>query len=203
MFSFKVNEFIEKMGINPHEYYNLIFLKFNSSISIFEDMILFFMIRKDCESSEFNCYVNNKKIDKKENFYESLFELFSCLYLFISGGKLKLYKFKQAEWNLPQVVLKRSDFPIINTFQNQSIEFIYRGMSKEEFDNGNFGQSWTLNLETADCFAKLNYNQPDGLVVKTAFKIESILHIADELPEYEVIVEQGAIKKSLVEIVNI
>ena len=200
MFSFKVSEFIEKMGMDPDEYYDLISLEFNNSISIFEDMILFFMIQEDCEHSEFYDYVNNKNINNNVNYFESLFELFSCLELFIPDGKLNLYKFKQAEWNLPQVVLKKSDFPVIDAFQNQFIEFIYRGMSRNEFDSGNFGQSWTYNLETACDFSKLHYNQPDGLVVKTSFNKGKVLHIA-ELPEFEVIVEQSAIKKSFVEIV--
>lgn len=43
---------------------------------------------------------------------------------------------------------------------------MYRGLSRNEFDSGNFGQSWTYNLEIAFDFSKLNYNQPDGLVVK-------------------------------------
>jgi len=200
MFSFKVCKFIEKMGMDPKEYYDLISNQFNKSISIFEDMISFFLIQKDCTHSEFDDYVSNKNIDRNANYFESLFELFCCLELFISDGKLKLYKFKQADWNLPQVVLNKSDFQVIDASQNQSIEFIYRGMSKKEFDSGKFGQSWTYNLETARSFSKLDYNQPNGLVVKTSFNLEKVLHIA-ELPEYEIIVENGAIKKTSVEIV--
>lgn len=159
------------------------------------------MNQQKISQSDFDSYIHDKDVDQNKDYFESLFELFCCLELFISEGKLKLYKFKQPEWNLPRVVLKRSDFRVADSVKNHSIEFIYRGMSKEEFDNGKFGQSWTLNLETARSFAKLDYNQSDGLVVKTPFDFESILHIADELPEYEVIVEQSAIKKSFVEIV--
>lgn len=48
----------------------------------------------------------------------------------------------------------------------------------------------------AEDFASRDYNQPNGLVVKTLFNREDVLHIT-ELPEYEVIVDNGTIKKHL------
>lgn len=203
MFNYSTCKFIEKMGMDSKEYYNLISNQFSQNIKIFENMISFFMVKQKIIQTEFNSYLRDNGIDKNEDCYESLYDLFCCLKLFISYGKFELYKVKDPEWNVPRVVLNRSDFQSAYSMKNHSAKFIYRGMSKEEFDNGTFGQSWTLSLETARLFAKLNYNQPDGLVVKAPFKFENILHITDELPEYEVIVEQGAIKKSLVGIVNI
>ncbi|NNH36580.1 hypothetical protein HLH12_13765 [Acinetobacter sp. NIPH 2377] len=196
MFSSKVCEFIKKMGMREIEYYNLISNQFSKNVTVFETMISFFMNKQNFKNSGFNDYVSNNKIDREADFFESLFEIFCCIELFISDGKLKLYKFRQPEWNVPRVVLNKSDFEFELLEDIKDIEFIYRGLSKDEFDSGAFGQSWTTDLSVAEDFASRDYNQPNGLVVKTLFNLEDVLHIAG-LPEYEVIVENGAIKKNL------
>lgn len=201
MFSFEVCEFIKKMGMDSQEYYDLIFDQFNKNISIFEDMISFFMIQSNFKNSEFYDYVSNNNIDSNTDYFESLYEIFCCLELFISDGKLKLYKFLQPEWNVPRVILNKSDFDSVFSVDSQGIEFIYRGLSKEEFDSGEFRQSWTTDFSVAEDFASRDYNQPNGLVVKTSFNLEKVLNIAKS-PEYEVIVENGAIKKPSVEIIG-
>lgn|GEM_PF-3395060 len=201
MFNCRVCKFIEKMGMDAKEYYDLISSQFSQNIKIFEDMISFFMNQQKISQSDFDSYIHDKDIDYNKDYFESLYEIFCCLELFISDGKLKLYKFLQPEWNVPRVVLNKSDFESVFSEDSQGIEFIYRGLSKEEFDSGEFRQSWTTDLSVAEDFSSRDYNQPNGLVVKTLFNLEKVLHIA-KLPEYEVIVENGAIKKPSVEIIR-
>ncbi|RZK40645.1 MAG: hypothetical protein EOO90_14305 [Pedobacter sp.] len=187
--------------MDAKEYYDLISSQFSQNIKIFEDMISFFMNQQKISQSDFDSYIHDKDIDYNKDYFESLYEIFCCLELFISDGKLKLYKFLQPEWNVPRVVLNKSDFESVFSEDSQGIEFIYRGLSKEEFDSGEFRQSWTTDLSVAEDFSSRDYNQPNGLVVKTLFNLEKVLHIA-KLPEYEVIVENGAIKKPSVEIIR-
>lgn len=131
MFSSGVCEFIKKMGMPEIEYYDLISNQFGKNVTIFETMISFFMNKKNFKKSEFNDYVSNNKIDREADFFESLFEIFCCLELFISDGKLKLYKFRQPEWNVPCVILNKSDFDVELLEDIKGIKFIYRGLSKE------------------------------------------------------------------------
>lgn len=194
MFDSKICQFFEKMGMSSTDYYEDIINQFNQNITTFENMLLSIIDSKSLDKNDFNEYIQINNIDMESEYYDSLYDIFCCISLFVNYGKLHLYKFRQPEWNVPSVEMIKADFCSLPCITDQPIEFIYRGMSNKEFLSGDFGQSWTTELNIAQEFASREYNTPDGVVAKIPFNLDYVLHIA-ELPEYEVIIEKDAIRE--------
>ncbi len=199
MFKTDVSDYLANMGMDANWYYGHLLNHFSENLKIFEDMILAFKGSRKISESNFNNYVIGNGIEKEGDFYDSLYDFFCCIRQFENYGKLELFRYRQPEWDVPRVVLTKSDFSSQKNVVVGDLE-IFRGLSVTEFQRGKFGQSWTTNIDVAYDFAHREYNQPHGLIIKTIVKSDMILDIA-QLPEYEVIVEHGSIMKSDVFIV--
>ena len=72
-------------------------------------------------------------------------------------------------------------------------------MSKAEYESGDFGQSWSVQVETAHRFATEIYSDIDsGVVVKISVLLESVIYFSPQDCEGEVILKVGSVSKDSV-----
>ena len=148
----------------------------------------------DLDSTPFNSFYAATGLHTEGEIYNSAYDLFNYLRIFNAGGKLSLYKRRQAEWNGPIVRLSKSDCPDPRLDLLAGKNTIYRGMSIAEFSSGNFGQSWTTDVLVATRFAVDTYeDQKDGVVVVTSPDLSNVIYVFPDDSEHEVVVVSGSV----------
>ena len=105
------------------------------------------------------------------------------------GGVFELFKRKQAEWGAPRVSLRTEDAPKVSDIDMLNDEVtIYRGMSKDEYDNKKFTQHWTTDIDEAIKFANTIYSDlPIGVVVQAKINKQDIIYYDNSDSEKEII----------------
>ncbi|MGL3046013.1 hypothetical protein ACSJMR_13265 [Acinetobacter pecorum] len=163
-------------------------------------MILNFYSKQNLTNEDFNRFSKLNNIDD-ELLNNTLFEVFNNIRNFHQGGKFEIFKYREADWGLPSNILNREDIMVNGDLSELSDSFeIYRGMSLEEFQNSDYGQSWTTDYDTARKFAEETYSdKPKGVVAKAMLTKKLVLHY-EKSKEFEVIIIKGGIKKSDVSI---
>ncbi|WP_288433858.1 hypothetical protein [uncultured Acinetobacter sp.] len=197
MFKNCVNENLSEMGFNPNEFYECVFKKFSSNQLLFEELVEKFYLESTLKTNDFNNFWESKKIINADGLHDSLYELFNNIRQFKNGGKFELYKQRAVEWGLPTIVLEqadlsnRGDLDILKEGQ-----YIYRGMSCDEYISGKFGQSWTTDIEVARKFSETTYSdRSKGIIVRTMLIKENVIHYENAV-EHEVIMVNYSVKKS-------
>lgn len=203
MFSNTINAFLLNMGFEPNQFYKRVSKLYAPHEAVFGLLIEDFFHQAIIETEDFNHFINLNNIKDSSNIFDPLYELFNNIRQFKSGGKLGLFKEREAAWGLPSNILNQSDIiDIVNLLDLTDEIEIFRGMSQEEYDNGDFGQSWSTDYETARKFAEEFYSdKAEGIVVKTTLDKGHALHY-DKNKEFEVITMKGSINQSSVFIVN-
>ena len=205
MFKNTIKAYLVDMGFDPDDFYRNIFNRFLDKCFLFELLLENFYPQRKLATSDFNSFIKkiNLDINKNSELYNVLYEMFNNIRQFKNGGKLALFKEREAAWGLPSNILDQTDINDIGDLVDlpDKIE-IFRGMSQEEYDIGDFGQSWSVDYSTACRFAETVYaDKPQGIVVKVTLDKSNTLHY-DKNKEYEVIVKKGSILKAAVNIVS-
>lgn len=196
IFDCKSIERLSIMGINADEYAKQLAERFGRQGSLFQELIEAFWDKPldKLDSTPFNEFYASSELLTEGEIYNEAYEFFNCLRVFKNHGKLALYKHRQAEWKGPIIVLKESDVPDKNLHLLTDKIKIYRGMSIEEFDSKNLGQSWTTDMTVAMRFAKATYeDQLDGIVVMANLNLSNIIYVFPNDHESEVVVAKGSI----------
>lgn len=134
------------------------------------------------------CNKNNISSDKSPVLYNCLYEMFTNICLYNTDGIWALFKYKQAEWGTIKVSLSKEDFPKFNNNMLEAENIIYRGMSKIEFENKDFTQHWTTDLDIARKFAFDIYSDsPRGIVVCAKIDKDDVIYYEDTSHEKEIL----------------
>ena len=104
------------MGINSCEYEQLLTNNIGSGLSIIPRLLDLFWKKPiaDISSTPFNDSYASTGLPTEGDIYDLSYDFFNYLMLFNRGGKLDLYKYRQAEWKGPIIRLSRSDVPGLN-----------------------------------------------------------------------------------------
>jgi hypothetical protein len=189
---------LQDMRINSDNYYKYLSTKFANDVGVFNAVISFFNTRKTVgDHVEFLIFWQSnyklKPIDT--DLFNYAYELYNNLMRFYKGGVFCLFKFKQAEWGAPEILITDLDVPNNNEkhlLENHQV--IYRGLHQLEHDSKDYYQSWTINKDKAIEFANDVYHgQPNNIVVHAQVnKLDVIYYNSDDF-EQEVIVKKGVI----------
>lgn len=200
MFEKKAKERLQSMRINPDSYYSYLSKKFDAEVIVFNEVLKYFdSIQKVGDHLEFNQFWEEKypNKDTETELHSFSYELYNNLKRFYEDGVYNLFKFKQAEWGAPEIVILEADVPpdSNNKSSLNYIQTIYRGLDPQEHFSKDYYQSWTTCKEKAVEFSNSTYSyKPNGIVVKTDINKEDIIYYNENDPEKEVIVRKGAIK---------
>ena len=189
-------EYLKTMGINVDAYEKSLVEEFSNDTLCFQKLIQAFKNAPgDAIKTElFNSFYESIGHPAEGAIHEKLFDLFNYVRLFNGGGKIILYKGRQAEWDGPKIRLSRSDVPNSDIHLLVGNESIYRGMSTDEFHSGDFGQSWTTDILTARRFASEVYgDKPTGVIAGTKLNLSDVIYYSKSDQEHEVIVAYGRI----------
>lgn len=196
IFDSKSIERLSAMGINAAEYSQQLTEKLGHQSSVFQLLLENFWNKKlsNLDNTPFKSFYTLTKLPIEGEIYNSAYDFFNYLRLFNSGGKLALYKHRQAEWKGPAISLYKSDFPDKNLHLLTNKNYIYRGMSINEFESKNFGQSWTTDIAVAMKFAQETYeDQLDGIVAMSNLDLPNVIYVFPNDHESEVVVAKGSI----------
>ncbi|MGV4801459.1 hypothetical protein ACSMEB_20400 [Stenotrophomonas maltophilia] len=186
---------LEAMGIDVEEYNKKLLREFSDQASVFQYLIEFMsgaVLGQD--NSLFNEFSMINGLCSGSGIHDAAFDLFNYFRLYQDGGRLKLFKCRQAEWNGPIVRLDRSDCPSPRLDILEGKRWIYRGMSIAEFNSKNFGQSWTTDVQVAKRFAAETYeDQRDGVVAVAELNLRNVIYAFLDDPESEVVIARGLI----------
>lgn len=186
------------MRIDYKDYYNKLYMEFKDDVSVFCEVLTYF----DCpskvgEATEFNGFWSSYFFYKNTegNLYNYSYELYNNISRFYTGGVYKLFKFKQAEWGAPEILITKNDVPEDSeVYLLDNLQTIYRGLDKKEHESKNYFQSWTTSKEIANNFANDTYNyKSSGIVVQGQIPKNHIIYYKDSDYEKEVIVEKGKV----------
>lgn len=187
------------MNIDPSKYSNDLKNEFHSETSIFNLLIERFNSKSKIGDLDiFNIFMNEANYassTSKLNNYA--YELYNNLRRYFKGGVFELYKYKETQWGAPEVKLTENDVPSSDILKLKRKSVIYRGLSHEEYSNGDYGQSWTLEYDTAKRFALDTYSdKPAGIVVETIIERDKIIYYSQSDKEFEVIVKYKCINNA-------
>jgi len=198
MFEEGVREKLESMRISPGKYYRFLSAKFGDESEVFNRTINFFNSSSTVGNNvEFNCFWQSNYGHKstETELFNWAYELYNNLKRFYEGGVFHLFKYKQAEWGAPEILITEADVP--NDNQKNLLgnpQIVFRGLRKREHESKNYYQSWTTDQCKASEFATNIYSgQPNGIVVQASVSAEDVLYYNEADPEKEVIVKKGAI----------
>lgn len=97
-------------------------------------------------------------------------------------------------------IMNREEMNYLNSLPDTVT--IYRGTCKDEFENKEYGTSWTINPEKANFFAYeyiMTKTEGERCVIKTEVPKESIIAYINERNEFEVLVQDIENEVSLYE----
>lgn len=203
MFSIFVNSYLEEMGFDPNQLYQRISKLNVSNKHLFESLIEKFYLQNNLIIQDFNDFSSKNSLENNTDLFNTLYELFNNIKQYKNGGKLGLFKEREAAWGLPSNILNPIDISDCGDLAEVADKIeIFRGMSQEEYDSGDFGQSWSTDCATALKFAREIYSDNvEGIVVKTTLDKGNALHY-DKNKEFEVIMIKGSITQLSVVVVN-
>lgn len=161
---------------------------------------------KDYEKYYTNFWKDNDINDKK--LYYKLFDNFwRIIKHFKIGGIIYAYEKMDSEDSYyPKIILNKY-YGIDDDINNldESIT-IYRGTSRDEYDSGDFSQSWSLSCDIAKKFAFEHYTWCKlgtcRVILKTNITKSDIFYFNRNNTEQEVIVNSNNLDKSKVTIVK-
>jgi len=197
MFSEKSINLLKAMRIDSERYYDDLCSKFGSDAEYFVDLIEYFdHSNKVGGNQEFLKFCDNLNLDTGTLLVDWLYEFYNNLDRYFDGGVFRLFKYRQAEWGAPQVVIQRSDVPTISDVHTlDESQIVYRGLSLAEHNSREYAQSWTIDPVKAQEFATGTYSdEANGIVVKAIVSRDKILYFDSLDSEKETIIELGAIK---------
>lgn len=152
-------------------------------------------------------WIENKISSDKDNYYifDTLRHSFSS---FKFGGLIQLYERAEKEEWYPKIIInkfigKDDDIDLLH-----SDVTIYRGTSFEEYQEGNFSQSWSLRQDIAKGFAFNHYRRQQlysgtkRVVLQTKISKKSIYYYDKNNNEQEVIVKSSDVQKDNVFIID-
>jgi len=152
-----------------------------------------FLNKKFCE------FIDKNSISEGTSEYFISDTLRHAFISFKEGGLYRLFKFREAEGWYPKVII-RQQINSRDSISNLETEVVvYRGTSKEEYDSGLFGQSWTLSELVANDFAFKHYSVHDKyvntsrVVIKTKIHKDSIYYYNSDDDEQETIIDERKI----------
>lgn len=187
------------MGIDAQDYEIQLTQKFNHQCFIFQRLLELFWDEEfdDLDNTPFNSFYAATGLPSDSEIHNSSYDFYNYLRLFKDGGKLKLYKHRQAEWKGPIVRLSRSDCPTPKLDLLVDKNFIYRGMSATEYKSRSFGQSWTTDVQVAKKFAVDTYeDQRDGVVAVANLNRPDVIYVFEDDPESEVVIDSSSIRSA-------
>lgn len=198
MFEDSVKKRLECMRIDPDKYYRFLSCKFGVEVDVFNEIIKFFndpiTVGNEIEFNSF-WHSNYGKKSTETELCNYSYELYNNLKRFYEGGVYDLFKYKQAEWGAPEILITEADVP--NNNQKDLLgnpQLIYRGLHQKEHESKDYYQSWTTDRVKATEFATAIYSdQPSGIVVQASVSKEDIIYYNGADPEKEVIVKKGVI----------
>lgn len=198
MFEESVSKKLKCMRIDPDKYYAFLSCKFGDEADVFNEIIKFFNSQNSVGNHvEFNCFWQSNYSQKptETELFNYAYELYNNLKRFYEGGVFCLFKYKQAEWGAPEILITEADVPSNNQKdQLKNPQLIYRGLHQEEHESRNYHQSWTTDPVKASEFATETYSdQTNGIVVQASVRNEDIIYYNSSDPEKEVIVKKGVI----------
>lgn len=188
---------LEAMGIDADKYSDSLTEMYGDDALIFDHLVREFKgpyLARSPQVDDFSDFCGRRCVLSESRYFDQLFDMYNYLIAYNRGGKFGLYKFRQPEWCGPQVVLSRADFRGVDFSDLLDGAEIYRGMSRVEFVSGEFGQSWTTDIEVAKRFAHGTYEDvQDGMVASAGLPLKSVVYYDKNDNENEVIVELGSI----------
>jgi len=189
---------LEDMRIDSDKYYRYLSTKFGNDVGVFNKVINFFDTPETVGNHvEFNNFwqSNYRHLPENTDLFNYAYELYNNLMRFYKGGVFNLFKFKQAEWGAPEILITDADVPNDNEKDLlESSQVIYRGLHQLEHDSKDYYQSWTTNKDKAIEFANDVYSdQPHNIVVQATINIRDVIYYNSNDSENEVIIKKGAI----------
>lgn len=222
MFTEKVDNYlINDMCIDP-EFINKILDEFSNEKQLIEEYLEYLIDYKFPYSCSEMWHKNQKhfesyyikfwkyyEIDEGKEYYK-IFDNFWRIFLnFKKEGVIHSYeKMDSEDTYYPKIIVKKyyGKEEDINELQEPII--IYRGTSIEEYDSGNFSQSWSLSYNEAKKFAFEKYRWnidklgKSRVVLKTEITKSDIFYFNKSNGEKEVVINPKDIKKESVEILK-
>ncbi|MGY3855994.1 hypothetical protein [Aeromonas intestinalis] len=189
-FSDESINYLIRMGVNPDLYHADLSLRFNNYVKLIDSLVINFGVRTSSrlENEAFNLYIKQYGIPSDSKVFNHAYEIFNYIRMFKEHGRFGIFKGRQAEWEGPVVTLHPEDVPKSDVDVLTEGMPIYRGMSEAEFNSGQFGQSWTTNLEVAKRFAKDTYSDmPQGIVARAFLDKNNAIYHSQTDFELEVI----------------
>ena len=202
IFSVKSSRQLESMRIEPEAFSASLVEKNGKKCALYFDSLIDQF--SGCSAQEltnecFNKFCEDYDIPEDSLIFNQLYDIFNYLRLYREGGVFGLFKGRQAEWAGPKIRITESDVPPWDSSRLKEPMPVYRGMSKAEYESGDFGQSWSVQVETAHRFATEIYSDIDsGVVVKTIVLLESVIYFSPQDCEGEVILKVGSVSKDSV-----
>lgn len=192
---------LRDMGIDAQEYDQQLTKKFGHQCFIFQRLLESFWdeVFVDLDNAPFNNFYAATELptDSDSEIYNSSYDFYNYLRLFKNGGKLRLYKHRQAEWEGPIVRLSRSDCPNPKLDLLAGKSCIYRGMSVAEYESRSFGQSWTTDVQVAKRFAVDTYeDQRDCVIAVANLDRSGVIYVFPDDPESEVVIDSSSIRSA-------
>lgn len=188
---------LRDMGIDAQEYDQQLTQKFGLQCFIFQCLLESFWeeVFVDLENAPFNNFYAATELPIDSEIHNSSYDFYNYLRLFKNGGKLRLYKHRQAEWEGPIVRLSRSDCPNPKLDLLADKSCIYRGMSVAEYKSRSFGQSWTTDVQVAKRFAIDTYgDQRDGVIAVANLDRSGVIYVFEDDSESEVVIDSSSIR---------
>lgn len=200
MFSKKSRLILEQMGVDPESYSISLSNKGTEFLEVIDQLLHNFgeCRKDDLTCNSFNSFMNGQEIKDNEFLCNHTYDIYNYLRLFRNGGRFSLFKFRQAEWDGPNVLIDRYDVPQTSDLKCLSEGAnIYRGMSLGEFKSNKFGQSWTTDISVAKKFAFVTYKgKPQGVVAATLLEKKHAIYFSQNDAESEVIMDNNSIKSA-------
>ena len=189
-FSDESRAYLIRMGIDPDLYHAALSSSLKNDVELIDSLVTNLGVRTSIivETEVFNLYIKQHDIPSDSEIFNHAYDIFNYIRMFKESGRFGLFKGRQAEWEGPVVTLRPEDVPKSDVEVLTEGIPIFRGMSEVEFNSGQFGQSWTTDLEVAKRFAKETYSDMgQGIVARTFLnKNNAIYHSRTDF-ELEVI----------------
>lgn len=194
-FSDDCRGYLFQMGIDPDLYHADLSSRFNNGVNLIDSLITNFGIKgNSCETKAFNLHMKQQGVSDDSEILNHAYDIFNYIKMFRNGGRFELFKGRQAEWEGPVVTLRSEDVPKSDVDALTEGMPIFRGMSEDEFNSGQFGQSWTTSYDVAKRFAKETYvDLPQGIVVRTFLDKNNAIYHSKTDSELEVIMVQKSV----------
>lgn len=157
--------------------------------------------------NSFNVFLESKGLSRENQDIYIFDNICQCFTDFKTHGILKIYQGREAAAWYPKVIIDKfiGFKEDIDELDEEIV--IYRGTSQNEYDSGDFGQSWSISKEKAEEFAFINYSHQKHyqntlrVVLSTTINKNAVFFYKKNGKENEVIVDTKQLSKNLVKII--